>query len=63
MDADALVASIAAHGHRRALKLSGFDDLAAFVRREAQSGDVVVCLGAGDITAHANALPAKLAGN
>ena len=62
VDADALVSSIAAHGHRRALKLASFEDLPAFVRSEAQSGDVVVCLGAGDITAHANALPAKLAG-
>jgi UDP-N-acetylmuramate--alanine ligase len=62
VDADALVASIAAHGHRRALKLKSFDDLPAFVRAEAQAGDVVVCLGAGDITAHANALPGKLIG-
>jgi UDP-N-acetylmuramate--alanine ligase len=62
VDADALVASIGAHGHRRALKLKSFDDLPAFVRAEAQPGDVVVCLGAGDITAHANALPGKLNG-
>jgi hypothetical protein len=27
---------------------------------EARPGDLVVCLGAGDITAHANALPGKL---
>jgi UDP-N-acetylmuramate--alanine ligase len=62
IDAEALVASIAAHGHRRALKLKSFDALPEFVRAEAQSGDVVVCLGAGDITAHANALPGKLNG-
>jgi UDP-N-acetylmuramate--alanine ligase len=30
------------------------------VRAEAKPGDIVVCLGAGDITAYANALPAKL---
>jgi UDP-N-acetylmuramate--alanine ligase len=60
VDADALVASITAHGHRGALKLAGFDALPALVRAEAQAGDVVVCLGAGDITAHANALPGKL---
>jgi UDP-N-acetylmuramate--alanine ligase len=62
VDADALVASITAHGHRRALKLASFDALPALVQAEAQPGDVVVCLGAGDITVHANALPAKLNG-
>jgi UDP-N-acetylmuramate--alanine ligase len=62
VDADALVASIIAHGHRRALKLGSFDLLPAFARAEAQSGDVIVCLGAGDITTHANALPSKLNG-
>ncbi|MDZ4778452.1 MAG: UDP-N-acetylmuramate--L-alanine ligase [Alphaproteobacteria bacterium] len=62
VDAEALVASITAHGHRRALKLGSFDLLPALVQAEAQPGDVVVCLGAGDITVHANALPAKLNG-
>jgi UDP-N-acetylmuramate--alanine ligase len=56
----ALAESAAAHGHRRALYLPSLDDLPAFVKREAQPGDLVVCLGAGDITAYANALPAKL---
>jgi UDP-N-acetylmuramate--alanine ligase len=60
VDADALVDAIGRQGHPRALKLASFDDLPAFVRAEARSGDVVVCLGAGDITAHANALPQKL---
>jgi UDP-N-acetylmuramate--alanine ligase len=36
------------------------DNLPEFVRAEAKSGDIVVCLGAGDITAYANALPGKL---
>jgi UDP-N-acetylmuramate--alanine ligase len=30
------------------------------VRQEAAPGDLVVCLGAGDITAWAGALPAQL---
>jgi UDP-N-acetylmuramate--alanine ligase len=61
IDADALAASVGSHGHRRALKLSSLEDLPDFVRAEATAGDVVVCLGAGDITAYANALPARLA--
>jgi UDP-N-acetylmuramate--alanine ligase len=61
VDADALVKSLNRHGHRSASKLASLDDLPAFVRANAKKGDVVVCLGAGDITAHANALPQKLA--
>jgi UDP-N-acetylmuramate--alanine ligase len=61
VDAAALVKAIAATGHKGAERLASFDDLPAFVRRVARKGDVVVCLGAGDITAHANALPGRLA--
>ncbi|MGE3301892.1 MAG: UDP-N-acetylmuramate--L-alanine ligase [Hyphomonadaceae bacterium] len=57
---EALVKSLERHGHRRALSLS-LENLPAFVRAEARPGDLVVCLGAGDITAHANALPERLA--
>lgn len=61
IDSTALVASITAHGHRRAVRLGSLEGLSEFVRAQAQPGDVVVCLGAGDITTFANALPAKLA--
>jgi UDP-N-acetylmuramate--alanine ligase len=55
------VASLKSHGHRDARRLARPGRSAgAFVRAEAKSGDIVVCLGAGDITAYANALPAKL---
>ena len=37
------------------------EDLAAFVNEHMSSGDFVVCLGAGNITAWANALPEELA--
>ncbi len=57
---EALVASIGKTGHGGARRLLSLDDLPAFVRAEAKPGDIVVCLGAGDITAYANALPAKL---
>jgi UDP-N-acetylmuramate--alanine ligase len=57
---EALVAGITKTGHAGARRLASLDDLPAFVRAEAKPGDIVVCLGAGDITQYANALPAKL---
>jgi UDP-N-acetylmuramate--alanine ligase len=55
-----LVEGLKRHGHRRVLALQGPAALAAMVRAEAGPGDLVVCLGAGDITAWAYALPAQL---
>ncbi|HRO04103.1 MAG TPA: UDP-N-acetylmuramate--L-alanine ligase, partial [Terricaulis sp.] len=60
ISAESLAASLKSHGHRDARKLAALDALPDFVRAEAKPGDIVVCLGAGDITAYANALPAKL---
>jgi UDP-N-acetylmuramate--alanine ligase len=57
---DTLVGGLIAHGHRRALPLAGEDALAAFVRAECRPGDMLVCLGAGSISAWANALPERL---
>jgi len=59
-DQDALVAGLVAHGHRNATALAGENDLAAFVKANAVAGDMVICLGAGTISAWANALPAAL---
>jgi UDP-N-acetylmuramate--alanine ligase len=59
---DDLVAGLIAHGHRHARALLDEADLARLVREQARSGDMVVCLGAGTISAWANALPAKLMG-
>jgi UDP-N-acetylmuramate--alanine ligase len=59
-DRDALVEGLRRWGHRRVIALSGPDTLAAIVAEEAASGDLVICLGAGDITAWAYALPAQL---
>jgi len=61
VNADALVISLKSHGHRDARRIASLDNLPEFVRAEAKPGDIVVCLGAGDITAYANALPGKLA--
>jgi UDP-N-acetylmuramate--alanine ligase len=57
---DALVAGLAAHGHRQAMALAGPAVLADSIAEHAKFGDIVVCLGAGSITNWANALPAEL---
>ncbi len=61
VSADTLVSGMTDQGHAGARRLASLDGLADFVRAEAKPGDIVVCLGAGDITHYANALPAKLA--
>jgi UDP-N-acetylmuramate--alanine ligase len=61
VSADTLAATMRKAGRGDAQKLESLDGLADFVRANAQPGDIVVCLGAGDITHYANALPAKLA--
>ncbi len=59
---DDLVQGLRRFGHRRALALSGPADLAGLIAKETRPGDLVVCLGAGDITSWAYALPDALAG-
>ena len=59
---DDLVAGLIAHGHRHARALLDEADLARLVREQARPGDLVICLGAGSISAWANALPGKLMG-
>ncbi|MEL6608140.1 MAG: UDP-N-acetylmuramate--L-alanine ligase [Pseudomonadota bacterium] len=58
---DDLVAGLISHGHRHARALLDQDDLTRLVREQARPGDMVVCLGAGTISAWANALPTELA--
>ena len=57
---DDLIAGLIAHGHRHARGISNEEDLAKLVKEQAQPGDMVVCLGAGTISAWANGLPARL---
>ncbi len=57
---EGLVAGLIAHGHRHARAVVSEDDLERLVREQARPGDIVVCLGAGTISAWANALPARL---
>ncbi|MFZ1470298.1 MAG: UDP-N-acetylmuramate--L-alanine ligase [Paracoccaceae bacterium] len=59
---DDLVAGLIAHGHRHARACLDESDLARLFREQARPGDIFVCLGAGTISAWANALPAKLLG-
>lgn len=59
---DALVIGLQEHGHRHVLALPEPKALAALVDSVAKPGDLVVCLGAGNITAWAHALPQELAG-
>ena len=58
---DSLVEGLRSHGHRMVIPLEQPDDLAGLVDAHLSSGDMVVCLGAGNITAWANSLPDELA--
>ncbi|QBY00953.1 UDP-N-acetylmuramate--L-alanine ligase [Rhodophyticola sp. CCM32] len=57
---DDLVAGLIRHGHRHAHALQSEDDLETLIRAQTQEGDIVVCLGAGTISAWAQGLPARL---
>jgi UDP-N-acetylmuramate--alanine ligase len=61
MTRDALVDGLRARGHRSVVPLPSPARLAEMVFAIAKPGDFVVCLGAGNITAWAAALPADLA--
>ncbi|HSF12252.1 MAG TPA: UDP-N-acetylmuramate--L-alanine ligase, partial [Erythrobacter sp.] len=50
VDHAALVAGMKARGHRAAREIAGADALADTLAGEVVAGDLVVCLGAGDIT-------------
>jgi UDP-N-acetylmuramate--alanine ligase len=56
-DREALVAGIRAHGHKDARMIDDEDGLVAFAKEHLREGDMLVCLGAGSISAWANALP------
>jgi len=60
-DRESLVNAVRARGHRQVISLNGPHELAGIVKNLVQPGDYVVCLGAGNITQWAYALPAELA--
>jgi len=55
-----LIEGLRAHGHRMVIPLEHPDDLTVIVNEHMNSGDLVVCLGAGNITVWANDLPSNL---
>ncbi|WP_138468735.1 UDP-N-acetylmuramate--L-alanine ligase [Poseidonocella sp. HB161398] len=57
---EGLVAGLIQHGHRHARAVMDEDDLERLVREQARPGDMVVCLGAGTISAWANRLAERL---
>ena len=61
VDEDALVAGLKARGHRLAETVTGPADLAEKLSESLQPGDMVVCLGAGDITKWAANLATEVA--
>jgi UDP-N-acetylmuramate--alanine ligase len=60
IDKESFVLGLRAHGHREVIPLPGAAQLATLVRDVARPGDFVVCLGAGNITQWAYALPDEL---
>ena len=60
VDKASLVEGLHRFGHRNAIALDSAAQLPSLVAAEAKPGDLVVCLGAGDITQWAYALPGQL---
>ncbi|MCP1842681.1 UDP-N-acetylmuramate--alanine ligase [Bradyrhizobium sp. USDA 4524] len=60
VDRDHFTAGLRAHGHRNVVPLPNAGELAKIVHGLAKPGDLVVCLGAGNITQWAYALPGEL---
>jgi UDP-N-acetylmuramate--alanine ligase len=56
VDADALVEGLKQRGHRAVRAVADVDDLCLALRDIAATGDIVICLGAGDITKWAASL-------
>ncbi|RKF21209.1 UDP-N-acetylmuramate--L-alanine ligase [Altericroceibacterium spongiae] len=59
-DADHLVAGLKDRGHRSARSIAGPEALAEQLAQDIQPGDMIVCLGAGDITKWAAGLAAAI---
>ncbi len=60
-DRESLVSAVRARGHRQVISLESPRELAGIVKSLALPGDYVICLGAGNITQWAYALPGELA--
>jgi UDP-N-acetylmuramate--alanine ligase len=60
VSSDSLVAGLKSRGHRAAATVADEDDLAKRLAGELTAGDMVVCLGAGDITRWASELAGRI---
>ena len=60
VDSAALVAGLKRRGHRNAATVADADDLARGIAADVQADDVIICLGAGDITKWAAGLSAAV---
>ena len=56
VDSNALVDGLRAHGHRMVRTVDNLDELCRELRDLAAEGDMVICMGAGDITKWAAAI-------
>ncbi|HEX6741729.1 MAG TPA: UDP-N-acetylmuramate--L-alanine ligase [Sphingomicrobium sp.] len=56
VDSNALVEGLRAHGHRMVKAVTDLDDLCRALRDLAANGDMIICMGAGDITKWAASL-------
>ena len=61
IDRDALIEGLRRRGHRHVSGIERASELAPMIDEIAAAGDLVVCMGAGSISAWARALPAELA--
>jgi UDP-N-acetylmuramate--alanine ligase len=61
VDGNALADGLRAHGHRMVKTVESLTDLAANLRDLAAEGDIVICMGAGDITKWAGGLAPAIA--
>lgn len=62
VDSAELISRMKAGGHRDARLINGPDDVVPLIKLEARPGDIVIYLGAGNITQWAYALPKELGG-
>ncbi|WP_022683087.1 UDP-N-acetylmuramate--L-alanine ligase [Sphingobium bisphenolivorans] len=61
VDSGELVAGLKRRGHRNAATVEGADDLARLIASDVQADDMIICLGAGDITKWAAGLAPAVA--
>ena len=57
---DDLVTGLSNYGHRHAVTVSNLQELSKLIADNAKSGDIVICLGAGNISSWASKLPKLL---